>query len=121
MTPRTEQESLADILEQIDRIKIAELLLIEAEETEEAEDSKVGQVAFDAILYNLVVIGEAVKNLTIGIKNRNDAIPWNEIAGMRDILAHEYFRVNSEIVRATIDKPLAVLRECCTNELQKIK
>lgn len=121
MTPRTEKENLVDILDRIAQINFAELLLIKAEEDEKEEDSKVGQVAFDAILYNLIVIGEIVKKLSIDIKDRNNTIPWNEIAGMRDILAHQYYNVNSEIVRTTIDKPLIALQECCEAELLKIK
>ncbi|MBI3429423.1 MAG: hypothetical protein HY050_05100 [Actinobacteria bacterium] len=38
---------------------------------------------------------------------------------MRDILTHEYFRVNSAIVRATIDSPLANLHTACASELNE--
>ncbi len=38
-------------------------------------------------------------------------IPWNDIAGMRDFLAHHYFATNPEIIQLTIDKRLAPLAE----------
>ncbi len=102
---------MADILERIARINFAESILIEAErDPEKWED---GEVAFDAILYNLLVIGEAVKTVGEKMKSEITSPLWNQIAGMRDILAHEYFRVDGKIVRATIDQPLQELKKFC--------
>ena len=47
----------------------------------------------DAILYNLVIIGEAVKALGAATTARRADIPWRQIAGLRDLPAHEYFRI----------------------------
>ncbi|NEQ97431.1 MAG: DUF86 domain-containing protein [Cyanothece sp. SIO2G6] len=47
-----------------------------------------------AILYQVIVVGEATKRLSINFRNTHPDIPWKEIAGMRDILAHQYDRVN---------------------------
>lgn len=114
MSPRTEKERLEDILERIERIKFAEIVLLEAEEDDDWEEAS---VAFDAILYNLMVIGEAVKALGVELKERNGKTPWKDIAGMRDILTHEYFRVKGKVVRATLDAPLAQLRNACQAEM----
>lgn len=114
MSPRTEKQRLEDILERIERIKFAETALLEAQEEDDWEE---GLVAFDAILYNLTVIGEAVKALGAELKARNGVTPWKEIAGMRDILTHNYFRVDGNVVRATLDAPLANLRDACQAEL----
>lgn len=48
----------------------------------------------DAVIRNLEIIGEAVKNLSDELKSRNSDIPWRRIAGMRDQLIHAYFGVN---------------------------
>ena len=40
---------------------------------------------------------------------------------MRNILAHEYFRVEGNVVRATIDKPLQDLKKVCEIALEKVK
>lgn len=48
----------------------------------------------DAIIRRLEIIGEAVKNLPISFKTKHPDIPWKQIAGMRDILIHEYFDVD---------------------------
>lgn len=47
----------------------------------------------DAIIRRLEIIGEAVKNLGGPFKAKHSEIPWKSMAGMRDILIHEYFDV----------------------------
>lgn len=47
----------------------------------------------DAIIRRLEIIGEAVKNVDDDFRNKYLQIPWKKIAGMRDIIAHEYFGV----------------------------
>lgn len=115
MSSRNKSTRLKDILDRISRIEHAEKMLVEAEGN---QDWDVAKTAFDAILYDLVVIGEVVKTFDERIKQAYPTIPWREIAGMRDILAHEYFRVSSSVVRSTIDLPLADLRTACHGELR---
>ena len=61
----------------------------------------------DAIIRNIEVIGEAVKQLSDAIRTKQPTIPWKEIAGTRDRLIHGYFGVNIDIIWeiATIDIP----------------
>jgi len=51
----------------------------------------------DAVIRRIEIIGEAVKNIPEGIKKSYQDIPWKKIAGMRDILIHEYFGVDLEL------------------------
>ncbi|MDX2244249.1 MAG: DUF86 domain-containing protein [Leptolyngbyaceae cyanobacterium bins.302] len=53
---------------------------------------------FDAVIRNLQVIGEAVKNIPADVRDRHPEIEWRKIAGLRDILAHTYFQVENEII-----------------------
>lgn len=52
----------------------------------------------DAVLRNLEVIGEAVKRISDATRQQAPAIPWKQIAGMRDILIHNYFGVQLDRV-----------------------
>lgn len=64
----------------------------------------------DALLRKLEVIGEAVKNLSEHAKQRRPAIPWRQIAGMRDRLTHDYFGVDLALVWATVEKDVPNLK-----------
>lgn len=55
----------------------------------------------DAIIRRLEIIGEAVKNLSPELKKKNPDIPWQDIAGMRDVLIHHYFCLNFDLVWKT--------------------
>jgi uncharacterized protein with HEPN domain len=48
------------------------------------------------------VIGEATKQLDPSIRERYPNVPWDDMAGMRDVLIHEYFAVELEVVWDTI-------------------
>jgi uncharacterized protein with HEPN domain len=51
----------------------------------------------DAVIRRLEIIGQAVKGLPQDLRDGHPEVPWRQIAGARDILAHEYFRVDLEL------------------------
>jgi uncharacterized protein with HEPN domain len=63
----------------------------------------------DAVIRNFEIIGEAVKNLSEGLKANNPGTPWKDIAGMRDKLVHEYFGVKLQLVWQSVQKDLPPL------------
>lgn len=66
------------------------------------------EIAQDAVIRRIEIIGEAVKNLSKNFRQANSSIPWRSMAGMRDNLIHEYFGVDLDEVwdTARIDLPI---------------
>jgi uncharacterized protein with HEPN domain len=56
----------------------------------------------DGVIRQIEIIGEAVKHVSKSLRKRYSEIPWQDIAGMRDQLIHEYFGVEVNIVWNTI-------------------
>lgn len=65
----------------------------------------------DAVIRRLEIIGEAVKNLSPELKQKCPNVPWRQIAGMRDVLIHEYFGVDLELTWKTVQKDLPLLKQ----------
>lgn len=65
----------------------------------------------DAVVRRLAVIGDAVKGIPEDLRNRHPDVPWREIAGARDILIHEYFRVDLVLAWEMVQTDLPVLAE----------
>ena len=69
------------------------------------------ELVIDAVIRNFEIIGEASKAMPIAIRNSYADIPWSEMSGMRDILIHEYFGVDTKIIWHTAKKYLPPLRK----------
>lgn len=75
----------------------------------------------DAVFRRLEIIGEAVKNIPREIKDKYVEIPWKRIAGMRDILIHQYSGVKLERVWVVVKRDLPHLKENIINFKENIK
>jgi uncharacterized protein with HEPN domain len=74
------------------------------------EQFQADQKTVDAVVRNLEVIGEAVRHLSTDQEGLPAGVPWTDIAGMRNILIHEYFGVDLSIIWQTVSHDLPVLR-----------
>jgi uncharacterized protein with HEPN domain len=68
-------------------------------------------MAQDAVIRNLEIIGEAVTKLSPQLKTAHSDVPWGEIAGMRNRLIHGYVSVNMQIVWDTVVAVLPAFSE----------
>jgi uncharacterized protein with HEPN domain len=64
----------------------------------------------DAVIRKLEIVGEAVKKLSDGSKQRRPEIPWKQIAGLRDRLTHDYFGVDLTLVWVVVERELPTLK-----------
>ncbi len=60
----------------------------------------------DSVIRRLEIIRESVKNLPSEFKEGHPNIPWRKIAGMRDVLIHEYFGIDLDLTWKVIEKEL---------------
>jgi len=66
----------------------------------------------DAVIRNLEIIGQALKDFGADeLHELNSGIPWSQICGMRNVLAHEYLGVDLVLIWETVQNQLDVLQE----------
>ncbi|MGI8419322.1 MAG: HepT-like ribonuclease domain-containing protein [Candidatus Levyibacteriota bacterium] len=84
---------------------------------EQFEDSELIQGFVER---KLEIIGEATKRIPDEFKKNHPNIPWKDMAGMRDILIHQYTEVDEDIVWKTITQKIPPLKEHIESILNEI-
>ncbi|WP_277050291.1 HepT-like ribonuclease domain-containing protein [Ruania albidiflava] len=74
-------------------------------------DADLVDMAEDAIERNPEIVGEAVTHLPEEITRAHPEIEWTQIRGFRNILAHQYFGVDVEVVRDVVQIHLPPLAD----------
>jgi uncharacterized protein with HEPN domain len=65
----------------------------------------------DALLYEFVVLGEAAKHLSAETRASASEVPWQSVAGLRDLIAHEYFRIEIARILDIVERDLPPLEQ----------
>jgi uncharacterized protein with HEPN domain len=99
---RSDTERLRDILDAIEQIR-----RYSAKGREAFERDELIQVW---IVHHLARLGEAVARLSPKLRKQRQA-PWKEIVGMRNILVHEYFRIDTDTVWSVVEVHLPPLEK----------
>ena len=73
------------------------------------------EMAYDAVLRNLLIIGEAAKNLPEDTRKKYPDVEWKKICGFRDIIAHAYFGIDNTILWDIIQSKIPVLWKSLKN------
>jgi uncharacterized protein with HEPN domain len=77
------------------------------------------EIILKAVLYEFIVIGESAINIPKEICSYSPELPWQLMGDLRNIVAHEYFRVDSEIVWDTLKNNLPELIDPLKHILEK--
>lgn len=101
--PRTQLVFFADMLGAIEKIQ---RYLENVSFAEFAEDD----MRIDAVVRNLEIIGEAAGKIPPEIRDEYPDIPWKKIVGLRNILIHEYFGIDIEIIWDVVENHLGNLK-----------
>jgi uncharacterized protein with HEPN domain len=97
-----------------DRKKLSDILdaitAIEAYSVSSYEEFLADTKTQDAILYNLIIIGEAANQISDGFQEQHHNIPWSAMIGTRNIIVHGYDQVKLEIVWKILQRDLEHLK-----------
>lgn len=102
MSSRSAKERIQDILNAIDTIQRRTAGM-------GFEEFSQNETILKAVLYDLIVIGEAAINIPTDVQTLAPELPWRLMSDMRNIMAHEYFQVNLRITWSTIQNNLPPL------------
>ena len=83
------------------------------------EAFRTDEKTLDAVIRNLTIIGEAVKHLPEEIRKRYPGVNWRAIAGLRDIVVHEYFGIDKEILWDVVTNEVPELLRAVENILDR--
>jgi uncharacterized protein with HEPN domain len=101
---RQDESSLVDIVQAIQRVlRFAQDLSRDRLNEDEMRQS--------AILYQIMIIGEAVKRLSPEFRVQHSQVPWKQMAGMRDVLTHQYDEVDLDVVWEVVHSDIPQLLE----------
>lgn len=99
---RSERERMLDILEAIERIE---------KYAEEGKDAfEADELIQTWIVHHITIIGEACRTLPEEFQARYANVPWADIVGMRNILVHHYFGIDTEAVWSVVERDLPELK-----------
>ena len=75
----------------------------------------------DAVVRNLEVIGEAARQIPSEVRERYPEVPWRRVIGLRNVVVHEYFAVDMEIVWTVVRQSLPELKEALRRMMAELE
>ncbi|MEL6552907.1 MAG: HepT-like ribonuclease domain-containing protein [Cyanobacteria bacterium J06621_11] len=70
----------------------------------ERKDLEIHEMRTSSILFQIMIIGEATKRLSSEFRAQHPELPWSDMAGMRDVLAHQYDRLDFNLMWKVMHK-----------------
>ncbi|MBR1468504.1 MAG: DUF86 domain-containing protein [Prevotella sp.] len=82
------------------------------------EEMKSDIMCYHAVVYNIMVIGEAANLLTKEFRDEHPEVPWRDIVDMRNVLVHGYFTTSPLFIWETYTKDLGLLKQYVSEYIQ---
>lgn len=90
--------------------------------TRDGRDAYMGStMAQDAVIRNFEIIGEAAKRVSDAVKQANPAVPWRRVAGLRDVLIHDYSGVDLDEVWSILSQELPAFKRGIEDILRSLE
>lgn len=110
--PREYEDYLRDLLDAIEKIQNF-IKGLDFEGFKKDDKTKF------AVIRALEIIGEATKHISEEFRSKYPEVPWKDMAGMRDVLIHDYFGIDEETVWRTVEERIPQLRPSIEKILAK--
>ena len=112
--PRNDSKRLRDILHAIDTI----FQYVDGRDFEAFVSDK---KSYHAVIYNIMIIGEAANMLTFEFRESHTELQWRQITNMRNFLIHGYHNVEEDLIWEAISVDLCQIREKIQMYLEEIE
>ena len=108
-----DKDRLLHILECIDNVN-------QFLEGKSFDDLTNDRMCFHAVVYNIMIIGEAANMLTKEFRDNTPETPWRDIIDMRNVLVHGYYLASPKFVWDTYTNDLTILKQQVEDYLQSL-
>jgi len=86
---------------------------------ESSSSSKEKELTFVWLLHHLQIIGEAAARISKPFQELHPYIPWQQMIAMRNILVHQYFEIDENEIKNTIERDIPLLKQAVVRALGK--
>jgi uncharacterized protein with HEPN domain len=85
------------------------------------EDMTADIMCYHAVVYNIMIIGEAANLLTKDFREKHPEVPWRDIVDMRNALVHGYITTNANLIWDTYTNDLPLLKRQITQYIEELR
>ncbi|SFP13045.1 Uncharacterized conserved protein, contains HEPN domain [Prevotella sp. tf2-5] len=85
------------------------------------EEMKSDVMCYHAVVYNIMIIGEAANLLTKDFREKHPEVPWRDIVDMRNVLVHGYFTTSALFIWETYTKDLPILLQQVEKYIKELR